>query len=83
MNYGGLVSLSFQTAYTPKQSPYVAAGNDVALIDHARKLATQARDPAPHYEHSELGYNYRMSNKEFYDSTNNRRLSENIHCTNI
>lgn len=29
---------------------------------HARKLATQARDPAPHYEHSELGYNYRLSN---------------------
>ncbi|OKL35223.1 DegT/DnrJ/EryC1/StrS family aminotransferase, partial [Domibacillus mangrovi] len=25
-------------------------------------LATQARDPAPHYQHSELGYNYRMSN---------------------
>ena len=35
---------------------------DKALIDHARKLATQARDPAPHYEHSEIGYNYRMSN---------------------
>jgi len=32
------------------------------LIDHARKLATQARDPAPHYEHSEIGFNYRMSN---------------------
>ena len=31
-------------------------------IAHARKLATQARDPAPHYEHSEVGYNYRMSN---------------------
>jgi pyridoxal phosphate-dependent aminotransferase EpsN len=28
----------------------------------ARFLATQARDPAPHYEHSELGYNYRLSN---------------------
>ncbi|MGH9891990.1 MAG: DegT/DnrJ/EryC1/StrS family aminotransferase, partial [bacterium] len=28
----------------------------------ARRLATQARDPAPHYEHSEIGYNYRMSN---------------------
>lgn len=28
----------------------------------ARYLATQARDPAPHYEHSTLGYNYRMSN---------------------
>ena len=29
---------------------------------HARKLATQARDPAPHYQHSEIGYNYRLSN---------------------
>jgi pyridoxal phosphate-dependent aminotransferase EpsN len=27
-----------------------------------RHLATQARDPAPHYEHSEIGYNYRLSN---------------------
>lgn len=35
---------------------------DEALIRHARKLSTQARDPAPHYEHSEVGYNYRMSN---------------------
>ena len=32
------------------------------LVSHARKLATQARDPAPHYEHSEVGYNYRLSN---------------------
>lgn len=32
------------------------------LIDKARFLATQARDEAPHYEHSELGFNYRMSN---------------------
>ncbi len=28
----------------------------------SRFLATQARDPAPHYQHSELGYNYRLSN---------------------
>jgi pyridoxal phosphate-dependent aminotransferase EpsN len=28
----------------------------------ARHLATQARDPAPHYEHSDIGYNYRLSN---------------------
>lgn len=35
---------------------------DGALIAHALKLATQARDPAPHYEHSEIGYNYRMTN---------------------
>ncbi len=36
--------------------------DDEALVERVRKLATQARDPAPHYEHSELGYNYRMSN---------------------
>lgn len=35
---------------------------DKALVEHARKLATQARDPAPHYQHSEIGYNYRLSN---------------------
>jgi pyridoxal phosphate-dependent aminotransferase EpsN len=33
-----------------------------AMIEHARKLSTQARDTAPHYEHSELGFNYRLSN---------------------
>jgi len=32
------------------------------LVEKARFLATQARDPAPHYEHSEIGYNYRLSN---------------------
>jgi pyridoxal phosphate-dependent aminotransferase EpsN len=31
-------------------------------IDHARFLATQARDAAPHYQHSHIGYNYRLSN---------------------
>jgi dTDP-4-amino-4,6-dideoxygalactose transaminase len=31
-------------------------------IDKARFLATQARDPAPHYQHSQIGFNYRMSN---------------------
>ena len=31
-------------------------------IQKARFLATQARDPAPHYQHSHIGYNYRMSN---------------------
>ena len=37
-------------------------GNDAALIAHARKLSTQAREPAPHYEHNEIGFNYRLSN---------------------
>ena len=35
---------------------------DEKLIRQARFLSTQARDPAPHYQHSQLGYNYRMSN---------------------
>ena len=32
------------------------------IVERARHLATQARDPAPHYQHSEVGYNYRLSN---------------------
>jgi pyridoxal phosphate-dependent aminotransferase EpsN len=35
---------------------------DETLIQKARFLATQARDRAPHYQHSEIGYNYRLSN---------------------
>jgi dTDP-4-amino-4,6-dideoxygalactose transaminase len=33
-----------------------------AWADRARHLATQAREPYPHYEHAEVGYNYRLSN---------------------
>ena len=36
--------------------------DDKALVDKARFFATQARDPAPHYQHSEIGFNYRLSN---------------------
>jgi dTDP-4-amino-4,6-dideoxygalactose transaminase len=36
--------------------------NDEQLVSKARFLATQARDRAPHYQHSEIGYNYRLSN---------------------
>lgn len=32
------------------------------LVEKARFLSTQARDAAPHYQHSHIGYNYRMSN---------------------
>jgi dTDP-4-amino-4,6-dideoxygalactose transaminase len=38
------------------------ASDDAGLIARARFLAQQARDPAPHYEHTEIGNNYRMSN---------------------
>ncbi|GAB3259761.1 DegT/DnrJ/EryC1/StrS family aminotransferase [Arthrobacter pigmenti] len=36
--------------------------DDPALADRARYLATQARQPVAHYEHTEIGYNYRLSN---------------------
>jgi dTDP-4-amino-4,6-dideoxygalactose transaminase len=36
--------------------------HDKAITDKARFLATQARDKAPYYQHSEIGFNYRMSN---------------------
>ena len=36
--------------------------NDAALAQKTRFLATQAKDDAPHYQHSEVGYNYRLSN---------------------
>jgi dTDP-4-amino-4,6-dideoxygalactose transaminase len=36
--------------------------DDADLAGHVRKLSTQAREPANHYEHTEIGYNYRLSN---------------------
>jgi len=35
---------------------------DAELVERARSLSQQARDPAPYYQHSKIGYNYRMSN---------------------
>ncbi len=36
--------------------------DDLEALDRARWLATQGRDPAAHYQHSEMAYNYRLSN---------------------
>ena len=36
--------------------------NDGESIEQAKFLATQARDPQPHYEHTQIGFNYRLSN---------------------
>ena len=36
--------------------------DDADLAQHVRKLSTQAREPVSHYEHTEIGYNYRLSN---------------------
>jgi pyridoxal phosphate-dependent aminotransferase EpsN len=40
----------------------ILATDDPKLAEMARFLAQQARDPAPHYQHSHLGFNYRLSN---------------------
>jgi len=36
--------------------------DDKTIAEYARKLSQQSREPFPHYEHNEIGYNYRMSN---------------------
>lgn len=36
--------------------------DDADFLAQARKLANQAKEPAPHYQHAEIGYNYRLSN---------------------
>ncbi len=38
------------------------ASDDEEAIEHVRHLSTQAKDPGPFYRHSEVGYNYRLSN---------------------
>lgn len=40
----------------------ILASRDRRVVEYARYLSTQARQPAPHYEHTEIGFNYRMSN---------------------
>jgi len=52
-NGNKIITTSGGGALVSKQKEY---------IDRARFLATQARDEAPHYQHSQIGYNYRMSN---------------------
>jgi len=62
-SFGGISALSFNGNKIITTSGGGALVTDnVEWAERARFLATQARDPAPHYEHSEIGYNYRMSN---------------------
>jgi dTDP-4-amino-4,6-dideoxygalactose transaminase len=61
--FGAMAALSFNG-----NKIITTAGGGMLLSHHkeytdkARFLATQARDPAPHYQHSSIGYNYRLSN---------------------
>lgn len=61
--FGAMAALSFNgNKIITTSGGGMLLSTDEALITRARFLATQARDPAPHYQHSTLGYNYRMSN---------------------
>lgn len=61
--FGQMAALSFNGNKTLTTSGGgMLVSDDLSLVEQARFLATQARDDAPHYEHSEIGYNYRLSN---------------------
>ncbi|HSI90991.1 MAG TPA: aminotransferase class I/II-fold pyridoxal phosphate-dependent enzyme [Adhaeribacter sp.] len=57
----GIFSFNGNKIITTSGGGALVSGNK-AHTDRARYLATQAKDPAPHYQHSEVGYNYRLSN---------------------
>ncbi|MCE9577106.1 MAG: aminotransferase class I/II-fold pyridoxal phosphate-dependent enzyme [Deltaproteobacteria bacterium] len=62
-SFGDLAILSFNgNKIITTSGGGMLVGRDKAHIERARYLATQARDPARHYEHSVIGYNYRLSN---------------------
>ncbi|HRZ49153.1 MAG TPA: DegT/DnrJ/EryC1/StrS family aminotransferase, partial [Bacteroidales bacterium] len=57
----GILSFNGNKIITTSGGGALVSDNE-AFIRHARFLATQARDQAPWYQHSHIGYNYRMSN---------------------
>jgi len=62
-SFGDIAALSFNgNKIITTSGGGALVTDDVAAAAQYRFLATQARDPAPHYQHSTLGYNYRMSN---------------------
>ena len=57
----GIYSFNGNKIITASSGGMLISNNSEAL-KKAYFLSTQAKDPAPHYEHSQIGYNYRMSN---------------------
>lgn len=57
----GILSFNGNKIITTSGGGALVSDNE-SYVKKARFLATQARDDAPHYQHSEIGYNYRMSN---------------------
>lgn len=62
-NFGVMAAFSFNgnKIITTSGGGMIASANE-DYIKHATFLATQAKEPVRHYEHKEIGYNYRMSN---------------------
>lgn len=61
LGQSGIFSFNGNKIITTSGGGMLVSG-DADLVAHARKLSTQAREPAPHYEHEEVGFNYRLSN---------------------
>jgi dTDP-4-amino-4,6-dideoxygalactose transaminase len=57
----GILSFNGNKIITTSGGGALVSKNE-KYIKEATFLATQARDPAPHYQHSQIGYNYRLSN---------------------
>ncbi len=62
-SFGAMAAFSFNgNKIITTSGGGMLAADDSDLVERARHLSTQAREPAPHYEHAEVGYNYRLSN---------------------
>lgn len=62
-SFGKLAVLSFNgNKIITTSGGGALVGKNEDMIERARYLASQAREPAVHYHHTEIGYNYRMSN---------------------
>ncbi len=57
----GVFSFNGNKIVTTSGGGMLVSDNE-AYVKRVKFLSTQARDPAPHYQHSEIGYNYRLSN---------------------
>jgi dTDP-4-amino-4,6-dideoxygalactose transaminase len=57
----GVFSFSWNKIMTTASGGMLVS-DDAALIARCRHLSTQAREPVPHYEHRDVGYNYRLNN---------------------
>ena len=62
-SFGQVAALSFNgNKLITTSGGGMLVADDEALIERVRFLSTQAKEPAPHYEHHEVGFNYRLSN---------------------